>query len=130
MTNKLTQEEREILQGLEEILKGEGDVLTPDALVARKRGRPPLAAVKVPVKIRLDSDLLGVLRRSGPGWQTRINDTLRREFMSTSTASTTVYVREHMASDLPDPSTWLTEFGSAMRMPAYVETHNLEACLA
>lgn len=31
---------------------------------------------KEAVKLRLDADVLAVLRSSGEGWQTRINDTL------------------------------------------------------
>ena len=43
----------------------------------QKRGRPRAAVTKEPVKLRLDADVLAVLRASGEGWQTRINDTLR-----------------------------------------------------
>ena len=43
----------------------------------KARGRPKAAMTKVPVKLRLDSDVLEALRASGEGWQTRINETLR-----------------------------------------------------
>jgi uncharacterized protein (DUF4415 family) len=43
-------------------------------------GRPPKAAPKVAVKLRLDPDLLEVLRATGPGWQTRANRILRERF--------------------------------------------------
>jgi uncharacterized protein (DUF4415 family) len=43
----------------------------------KTRGRPKSASPKEPVKLRLDADVLAVLRASGEGWQTRINDTLR-----------------------------------------------------
>lgn len=46
----------------------------------RKRGRPAgskKADAKEPVKLRLDPDVLEALRATGPGWQTRVNDTLR-----------------------------------------------------
>ena len=44
----------------------------------RRRGRgPQRAPVKQSVTIRLDSDVLSALRSGGPGWQTRLNDTLR-----------------------------------------------------
>jgi uncharacterized protein (DUF4415 family) len=43
----------------------------------KTRGRPKAAVTKEPVKLRLDADVLAVLRASGDGWQTRINDTLR-----------------------------------------------------
>ena len=38
-----------------------------------RRGRPKLEAPKVEVKIRLDANTVEHLRRSGPGWQTRVN---------------------------------------------------------
>ncbi len=41
-------------------------------------GRPPSAAPKQAVKLRLDRDVLAYFREQGPGWQTRINATLRR----------------------------------------------------
>jgi uncharacterized protein (DUF4415 family) len=41
------------------------------------RGRPKAATTKEPVKLRLDADVLAVLRATGDGWQTRINETLR-----------------------------------------------------
>ncbi|MDR0480137.1 MAG: BrnA antitoxin family protein [Burkholderiaceae bacterium] len=40
-------------------------------------GRPKAEVTKAPVKLRLDPDVLAVLRESGDGWQTRINDMLR-----------------------------------------------------
>ena len=43
----------------------------------KARGRPKAAMTKVPVKLRIDSDVLEALRASGEGWQTRINETLR-----------------------------------------------------
>ncbi len=51
------------------------------AAQGRKRGRPHAIAPKAQVTLRLDSDLLDTLRASGPGWQTRVNDQLRRTFM-------------------------------------------------
>ena len=43
-----------------------------------RRGRPPSPAPKEAVKLRLDPDVLAYFRALGPGWQTRINATLRR----------------------------------------------------
>lgn len=43
-------------------------------------GRPLAEAPKVAVKLRLDPDLLAVLRATGPGWQTRANRILRERF--------------------------------------------------
>ncbi|WP_254984268.1 BrnA antitoxin family protein [Rhodopseudomonas palustris] len=42
-----------------------------------KVGRPRSENPKVPVKLRLDGDVLAALRATGPGWQTRINDLLK-----------------------------------------------------
>ena len=36
-----------------------------------RRGRPPL-------KLRIDAAVIEHFRATGPGWQTRINETLRR----------------------------------------------------
>lgn len=41
------------------------------------RGRPRLAYPKVAVTMRVDADVLAALKRSGPGWQTRVNSLLR-----------------------------------------------------
>ena len=49
----------------------------PPSLQTKLRGRPKADTTKEPVKIRIDADVLAVLRASGDGWQTRINDTLR-----------------------------------------------------
>lgn len=43
-----------------------------------RRGRPPLANSKKSVTLRLDPDLIDWFRAKGPGWQTRINDALRK----------------------------------------------------
>lgn len=46
----------------------------------KRRGRPKAAQTKVPVKLRLDPDVVAVLRATGPGWQTRVNQMLRERF--------------------------------------------------
>lgn len=44
-----------------------------------QRGRPPFgSAPKVSVTLRLDPDIIETYRATGPGWQRRINDSLRR----------------------------------------------------
>jgi uncharacterized protein (DUF4415 family) len=43
-----------------------------------RRGRPKSANPKEAVNIRLDTDVVEHFRKSGPGWQTRINDLLRK----------------------------------------------------
>lgn len=42
-----------------------------------KRGRPVLANPKEHVNIRLDADVIGAFKRTGTGWQTRVNNALR-----------------------------------------------------
>lgn len=46
--------------------------------LVRKGGRPKSDAPKKVASIRLDPDLLEHFRASGPGWQTRVNDLLRK----------------------------------------------------
>ena len=43
-----------------------------------KRGRPPLEQPKEAIKLRLDHDVLAAYRKTGSGWQTRINADLRK----------------------------------------------------
>jgi uncharacterized protein (DUF4415 family) len=43
-----------------------------------RRGRPPLPNPKQAVKLRLDADVLATYRKTGAGWQTRINADLRK----------------------------------------------------
>ena len=43
-----------------------------------RRGRPPLESPKHAVKLRLDADVLAAYRKTGDGWQTRINADLRK----------------------------------------------------
>lgn len=45
---------------------------------AAKLGRPKSANPKEHVNLRLDADVVAYYRASGAGWQTRINETLRR----------------------------------------------------
>ena len=47
-------------------------------IAKNKIGRPPVEHPKEKVTIRLDRDLLDVLRESGKGWQTRLNDIVRQ----------------------------------------------------
>lgn len=54
----------------------EADAFQGDKLV--RRGRPKSDNPKQPVTIRLDRDLVEWFKQSGDGWQTRINNELRR----------------------------------------------------
>ncbi len=42
------------------------------------RGRPRLERPKVALNMRIDADVMEALKASGPGWQTRVNDLLRK----------------------------------------------------
>lgn len=43
-----------------------------------RRGRPPLDNPKRQVTLRLDADVLDGFRETGPGWQGRINEALKK----------------------------------------------------
>jgi uncharacterized protein (DUF4415 family) len=49
----------------------------PDLDLPKGRG-PQKAPTKVQTTIRLDRDVLAHFKREGRGWQSRINDTLRK----------------------------------------------------
>jgi uncharacterized protein (DUF4415 family) len=44
----------------------------------RRRGRPPGSGRKVSTTVRLDADVIAHFKAQGPGWQTRINEALRK----------------------------------------------------
>ena len=46
--------------------------------IRRSRGRPVLDNPKKQVTLRLDDEVVTRLRAGGPGWQSRINDILRK----------------------------------------------------
>lgn len=46
--------------------------------IAKSRGRPKLDKPKEAIKLRLDADVLEAYRKTGDGWQTRINADLRK----------------------------------------------------
>lgn len=58
------------------------EVLPPEIVeqLVRKRGRPPKpeGERKEAVKLRLSPEVLEHFRSGGPGWQTRIDDALKR----------------------------------------------------
>ncbi len=49
-----------------------------EELLARGRGRPPKEERKVNQTLRIDPDVLDAYRQEGKGWQTRINEVLRK----------------------------------------------------
>jgi len=46
--------------------------------LTRPRGRPKKNDAKIHIHIRLSPQVLGYFRATGPGWQTRIDDILRK----------------------------------------------------
>ena len=42
-----------------------------------RRGRPP-GSTKTQVSLRLDNEVVAAFRAQGPGWQSRMNDELRK----------------------------------------------------
>ncbi|WP_337997788.1 BrnA antitoxin family protein [Oleispirillum naphthae] len=61
--------------GDREVDRAEGQAA---ASAVRRGGRPRAESPKKPVNIRLDPDVLAHFKATGPGWQTRINDALRK----------------------------------------------------
>jgi uncharacterized protein (DUF4415 family) len=52
-----------------------------DAYIGTKlvrKGRPKAEQVKQPVSLRLDQEVVDWFKKAGPGWQTRINEALRK----------------------------------------------------
>jgi uncharacterized protein (DUF4415 family) len=43
-----------------------------------RRGRPRIANPKAAINLRVDADVLSHFRASGKGWQSRMNEALRR----------------------------------------------------
>jgi uncharacterized protein (DUF4415 family) len=59
------------------------DLSTPEwvarfATAKLQRGRPLAAAPKVSTTIRLDPAVIAYFKAEGPGWQSRINEALRK----------------------------------------------------
>ena len=54
----------------------EADAYVGEKLV--RRGRPRAENPKQPVSLRLDGDVIDWFKRKGEGWQTRINEELRK----------------------------------------------------
>jgi uncharacterized protein (DUF4415 family) len=47
------------------------------AEILRPRGRPKLENPKLPIKLRIDPDVVDAYKAQGEGWQTRMNAALR-----------------------------------------------------
>lgn len=53
-------------------------VIRPMRGTLTKPGRPRMPSPKQSVHLRLSPDVLAWFRKTGPGWQTRIDETLRK----------------------------------------------------
>ena len=54
---------------------------TADLYIGEKlirRGRPAGSGTKQQITLRLDKDVIDAFRKTGPGWQARMNDVLAR----------------------------------------------------
>ena|ERR1700677_4382492 len=72
---ELTDEEIASLRPAREVLPPE----LFEALTKRKPGqRPQKAPTKAFISLRIDQDVLERFKADGPGWQSRINDALRK----------------------------------------------------
>ncbi len=61
-----------------EIREG-GKVIRPATGTLTRMGRPPLGdTAKKQVTLRLDSDVVAAFRAGGAGWQSRMNEALRK----------------------------------------------------
>jgi uncharacterized protein (DUF4415 family) len=55
------------------------EILPPEILAQFKNTRgPQKQPTKIPVSIRLSSDVVQYFKDTGPGWQSRIDDALRK----------------------------------------------------
>lgn len=52
--------------------------LTPEILTRVGRRGPQKAPTKIPVSLRLSADVLQYFKDTGPGWQGRIDEALRK----------------------------------------------------
>lgn len=46
--------------------------------IKRSRGRPPVETPRQQISIRLEPDVIAKFKATGKGWQSRINDVLKR----------------------------------------------------
>lgn len=57
------------------------EALGEETVAALRRRGPQKTPTKAVVSLRLDADLVQALRESGPGWQSRVNATLRKSVL-------------------------------------------------
>ncbi len=76
-TNQPDDEDLDEAPPLTDAMMADAEHFEGDRFIKRGPGRPRQAQTKELVSMRLDPDLLHALRRSGPGWQSRVNGLLR-----------------------------------------------------
>lgn len=74
---ELTDEDFERMRPAHEVLPEIFGAKTAERMLKR-RGRPPKAATKEAINIRLSPEVLEHFRAQGPGWQTRIDEALKK----------------------------------------------------
>jgi uncharacterized protein (DUF4415 family) len=77
--HRIQPHEYEELPELTDEMLERADFFIGDRLIRKgKVGRPPKEKPKRQVTLRLDQDVIAGFRATGPGWQTRVNETLRQ----------------------------------------------------
>jgi uncharacterized protein (DUF4415 family) len=80
---ELSQFESDLLESIRQAQSGEHAAVHTPVNIRARRGRPVgsvKADKKEAVKLRIDPDVMAVLRATGAGWQTRVNTILRERF--------------------------------------------------
>ena len=77
------EEEAEVARGIALDEENPASEVVPAVVAAARRTRgKQVAPTKELVSLRLDPDVVARLRASGPGWQSRVNEALRRLVMA------------------------------------------------
>ena len=74
-THKIKSEEYDEIPALESDFFEKADLFNGKKLV--RRGRPT-GITKISTTIRFDADVINALKATGKGWQTKVNDVLRK----------------------------------------------------
>lgn len=87
-SKKWNEARQKALANLDAMTPAEDAAITADAMadpdnppaddLIRRRGRPASPNPKLPVKLRIDPDVVEAFKAGGPGWQSRMNKALRR----------------------------------------------------
>jgi uncharacterized protein (DUF4415 family) len=75
---EVTREELRRARPASEVLPRYINQKATDEILRRGRGRPQKDDKKISTTVRLDPDVLEAFQHEGKGWQTRINDVLRK----------------------------------------------------